>query len=125
MGYQGSQLVDWSLEVIPNFTLEEVNCNCGCGLVILNVPLLEGLFYMRNYFNVPITVNSWTRCLKHNRAVGSKDNSYHRFGKAVDIKLLSGELTDQFIAVAEETFPFVLAYQTFCHCDTRGPRRLS
>jgi len=36
-------------------------------------------------FGLKIPFNSFFRCLELNRAVGSKDNSHHRFGSAIDI----------------------------------------
>ena len=42
---------------------------------------------VREHFGRPVTVNSGFRCLKLNRAIGSKDTSQHRKGEAADIEI--------------------------------------
>ncbi len=42
---------------------------------------------VRNHFGKPVTINSGFRCLKLNRAVGSKSTSQHRKGEAADIEI--------------------------------------
>lgn len=42
---------------------------------------------VRDYYGKPVTVNSGFRCLKLNRAIGSKDTSQHRKGEAADIEI--------------------------------------
>lgn len=39
---------------------------------------------IREFLETPIHVNSWYRCLKLNRLLGSKDTSRHVIGEAVD-----------------------------------------
>lgn len=39
---------------------------------------------VRTMLGVPITINSWFRCLELNRALKSKDTSQHIVGEAVD-----------------------------------------
>lgn len=40
---------------------------------------------LRKAYGLPIKINSFFRCLALNRAVGSKDSSYHRLGMAIDM----------------------------------------
>lgn len=42
---------------------------------------------VRDHFGRGVTVNSGFRCLKLNRAIGSKDNSQHTKGEAADIEI--------------------------------------
>jgi uncharacterized protein YcbK (DUF882 family) len=42
---------------------------------------------IREHFNRPIFINSGFRCLRLNRAIGSKDNSQHLKGEAADIEI--------------------------------------
>lgn len=112
------------MEVIPNFTLEEVSCNCGCGLIVLQWNLLFLLHAVRTEFGKPIDVTSWCRCWEWNIQEGGKKYSYHRFGKAVDLKPKYGPISQRFIQICKRYFPFVLIYPTFTHNDIRGARRI-
>lgn len=116
--------VDWQLKPIPFFTLEEVNCNCGCGLAILNVDLLKTLLKVRIEFGEPIIVESWTRCPYWNKKVGGKRYSYHRWGKAVDISPADPNKIYILKRICLKYFPFVLDSGTVLHCDIRGWRSL-
>lgn len=42
---------------------------------------------IRSHFNYPFSPNSFYRCLDLNRALNSKDESYHTKGLAVDVEL--------------------------------------
>lgn len=111
-------------EFIPNFTLAEASCNCGCGLIILQWKLLELLHAVRTEFGSPIDVASWCRCWEYNIAVGGVQYSYHRFGKAVDIRPACELMSQRFIQICKRHFPYVVIYPTFTHNDIRGVRRI-
>lgn len=113
-----------NVEVIPNFTLEEVSCNCGCGLVILQWNLLFPLHAVRTEYGSPIDVTSWCRCWDWNIHEGGKKYSYHRFGKAIDMRPACEPMSQRFIQICKRYFPFVLIYPTFTHNDIRGARRV-
>lgn len=118
-------MIYYSHEVIPQFTLREAKCKCGCGLIILQHDLLMMLHHVRLRYNKPIVVESWTRCESHNREVDGVPNSYHLFGKAVDIRPLKFELLNGgFIGICKEYFPYVELSRGYLHCDMRGPRHL-
>jgi len=116
-------MIRYDLEPIPNFSLEEMRCKCGCGLVIMQTTLLNAIDVVRGELEAPITVASWTRCKEHNKAEGGKRNSYHLYGRAVDIHPSDG-ITDEFERLCRIWFPYVKRYISFCHCDIRGRRRL-
>lgn len=42
---------------------------------------------IRDFFKLPVTVNSGFRCQKLNKAIGSKPSSQHTQGKAADIEI--------------------------------------
>lgn len=67
------------------FKTSEFTCKC-CGKTIVSGYLIHLLNNIREAFGKPIVVNSGYRCKKHNKKVGSKDNSAHRRGTAADIK---------------------------------------
>ncbi len=71
----------------PNFTQDELSCHCGCGLFIRNDKALDALQALRIAMGAPLTVNSATRCPRHNAAEGGKPASAHLTGKGFDIKI--------------------------------------
>ena len=115
-------MMDWYIEPIAHFTLEEMSCRCGCDLAILQPELLEALEKVRSEYDAPLVINSMTRCKAHNEAVGGVANSYHVNARAVDIRPVSGgSLTDLHI-VCCRYFAFTKRYDSFIHCDVRGER---
>lgn len=76
----------------PNFKEHEFRCRCECGLSNPNPRLLERLNHLRNIANIPVHITSGSRCLDHNRSIGSKDTSSHvpkgdnDYTDAVDIR---------------------------------------
>lgn len=79
----------------PHFTLEELtHSETATRKGIDNTPppdVLDalkktamGMEVVRNLLGVPILITSGYRCLELNRAIGSKDNSHHVKGYAVD-----------------------------------------
>ena len=114
---------NYNVQPIDNFSLREMTCKCRCGLVIVQMQLLKSLDAVRKDCDQPIIVRSWTRCKNHNKRVGGKRNSYHLYGKAVDIVPERG-MSDSFIYTCRRHFPFVEVKETFCHCDIRGKRSL-
>ena len=86
------------MQLTANFSLEELTASqTAARKNIENEPddvqlsNLRRLAYMlqeiRNYFDVPIFINSGFRCKALNRAVGSKDTSQHMKGCAADIRI--------------------------------------
>lgn len=115
--------VDYGLYPIPFFSLAEMRCKCGCGLVIIQPVLLIATYNVRLHHGAPVISGSWTRCTKHNRAVGGKRDSYHPFGKANDLYPQDG-MSDLFRLLCRVYFPYVKDYSWGCHCDIRGRRGL-
>lgn len=117
--------MNYQLQPIPNFTLEEMRCKCGCGLIIINRLLINCVDRLRRRWMEPINPNSWTRCPSWNKHEGGKSNSYHLYGKAVDLSPVSGQF-DEFVEMCRIYFMFVKPYslEEFCHCDVRGARTI-
>ena len=67
------------------FKSDEFKCPC-CDIVIVSGWLIHLLNKVRTGLGKPMVVNSGYRCKKHNREVGSFDDSAHRRGTAADIK---------------------------------------
>jgi len=114
--------MDWHIEPIPHFTLEETRCKCGCGLVVLQPALLRALEQVRAEYDKPIVINSMVRCHAHNTTVGGVANSYHLNGRAVDIAPARGGDLTHLARACTRLFPFTKRYDSFVHCDVRGER---
>ena len=83
----------------PNFTLWELTRsrtaerlgidNRPSPMVITNLTLLctNVLQPIRDYYNLPVTVNSGFRCKKLNRRIGGSTRSQHVKGQAADIEI--------------------------------------
>lgn len=68
----------------PHFTVKEMECHCGCGLLpSMVVPV--ALERVREKLGVPIFCSCAARCIKHNRSIGSRDRSIHPMLLAADI----------------------------------------
>lgn len=79
---------DWPY---PNFTIDEMQCKCGCGLLPLP-ELMEYLQELRNQAGVPLPVTSGARCPRYNAIVSrSGPNGPHPQRLAADF-LVYGSL---------------------------------
>ena len=83
------------MKLSPHFSLDEATISqTATRLGIDNTPspdviknmvvAADGMELVRDLLSVPIHVNSWFRCLRLNRSIGSKDTSAHIQGFAVD-----------------------------------------
>lgn len=117
-------MINYNIEPIPKFTLREIMCPCGCGLIILQHELLVAQCFVRMRYGKPIVATSWVRCRSHNASVGGKDDSYHLAGKAVDQTPVHESMNQEFAEICREYYPFVLVYDWGCHTDVRGDRKL-
>ncbi len=68
-----------------NFSKQELECKCGCGLVNYDDEFMTALQHIRNRYKKAMIVTSGSRCNEHNRAVGGSDNSDHTHGRGIDI----------------------------------------
>lgn len=119
-------------KVSEHFTLNEVDCNCGCGASRVDVRQLPALEQMRLELGkivgreVPLIVNSFVRCPSYNRHIGGASNSKHLSGKATDVRSIpSVSVQDLFLAALRvPTFLHggigVYASRGFVHVDCRG-----
>lgn len=113
-------------QIIPNFFAEEFFCNCGkCSNMKISEILLDRLHVLRNLmYKNPIIITSAYRCKEHNKSVGGRPNSWHLYGRAIDI-YLPGRFEDHnyFINCCKQLFEFTYTgsrnNQHFIHCDTQ------
>lgn len=66
------------------FKPSEFKCKCGCGLNRIDIRLVKILDDIRKHFGKPAIITSGVRCIKHNRAVGGVEGSWHTKRKAAD-----------------------------------------
>ncbi len=116
--------MDYSKELIPNFSYQEAACKCGCGLIIVQRDLMQSLGFVRLMFAKPIIVTSWARCKYWNKMKKGKEDSFHLYGKAIDLKPQHGGITKDFIEICVEYFTWTKVYDGHIHCDIRGFRGL-
>ncbi len=75
---------------VPNFSQNELACNCGCQENKCQDDMVLLLQQLREDVDFPIRLSSAYRCPSWNQKVGGHPNSSHMEGLAVDI-LCSGE----------------------------------
>lgn len=88
-----------------HFSLEELTCRCGCGLVAMDNAFMARLVRIRKKAGVPMPVSSGFRCIAHDQAVGTSSEpggGPHTLGRAVDI-LIAGEALFVVLLAALET----------------------
>jgi len=73
------------METKRYFSDEEIQCKCGCGLIIVIPSFFLKINRVRGIVGHPLTVNSWCRCPTHNTLVGGSATSSHLNGWAVDL----------------------------------------
>lgn len=73
--------LDWSRW--PNFSAEELACQCGCGKADMDPAFMDRLQAIRTAYGKPMRITSGFRCEAHNAALGGGPE--HPMGKAVDV----------------------------------------
>ncbi len=105
------------------FKDNELKCKCGCGTLNIDPVFLEALNLIRVDYGKPMVVNSGSRCIAHNKAVGGAPKSYHiGEGKeccAIDIKRPNGADTWKLIYCAMKHGLSVRVGKNFIHLDGR------
>ena len=68
------------------FTMEELTCHCGCGVMEMDSVFMAKLSLLRILVDFPMPVSSGYRCPAHNLAVSSTGlDGPHTTGCAVDV----------------------------------------
>lgn len=71
--------------IAPNFTRKYFACGCGCGFDTVDTSLLFVLQLLRDEIELPVYLNSGSRCEDYNAKIGGASHSQHLYGKAADI----------------------------------------
>lgn len=111
-------------DLTDHFSRHEFACRCGCGFDGVDPELVTLLEEIRQHYDRPVIVQSGCRCENHNRRVGGAVLSWHRYGKAADIRVKG--LPPEYIAdYLEECYPDTLGigrYRWWTHVDIRQKR---
>lgn len=117
--------VDTNIQISRNFKLSEFRCHCGKEHVELDMELAEKLQVLRDLLGDPLTVAVGYRCPEHNAKTPNADpNSWHKFGKAADIKSSRHAPEEVFYLAKKAGFNGVGLYDTWVHVDV-GPGAFS
>lgn len=117
-----------AVKITANFTFKEISCRCAyedCNFTLISLQVLNKLQKLREILGLPLTINRFFSCKKHNKDVGSTAKlSKHLLGLAVDIS--TDEYDDatksDIIEKAKILFDVVLIYPTFIHCHDEKTR---
>jgi uncharacterized protein YcbK (DUF882 family) len=74
--------------ITPNFSVSEVQCQCGCGADDMDAEFMRMLQALREEAGFPFKLTSARRCEKHDANVSGYKKTkagIHTFGKAVDV----------------------------------------
>ena len=115
-----------SIKLSKNLESIEFDCSCSkyCSSTLIDDKLVQYIQQIRDHFGKPVKINSAYRCPTHNKKVGGGSNSYHKQGKAADIKI-DGVAPAEIAKYAESIGILGIGlYETdrdghFVHIDTR------
>lgn len=86
---------------------------------------MEEIERIRDRSGVPFYINSAYRTVEYERSKGRSGNSYHCFGKALDIRCTDSSDRYRIIeAVMHYGILSVMIYPTFLHIDDRKNKKL-
>lgn len=103
------------------FTLKEFECPC-CGLNNINSDVISKIDRIRSLMDIPLHINSGTRCPKHNTGIGGKPGSQHLIGNAIDVSMNDMDLDQRhtFLGLMHTEFNGIGIGKTFIHGDVRS-----
>ena len=116
-------------DLSKHFSINEVECKCGCGYHSVNPVTLQCVEKLRESWGLPIIPGSVCRCTEHNKHVGGSRTSKHLTGEAFDIPcrglIKQAELLDIILNIPEFHNGGIGLYDWGIHVDTRdnGPSR--
>ena len=111
---------DGETSISKNFKVKEFRCKDGSDTILIDVYFVQNyLQKIRDYFGVPVTINSSYRTSEWNKKCGGAKNSYHLKGMAFDI-VVKGK-TQQEVANYAQSLGIngIIKYNTFVHIDSR------
>lgn len=112
--------IDGEKSVSKNFKIKEFKCKDGSDEILLDSSfVIEKLQNIRDYFGVPVKINSAYRTITYNKKIGGAKNSYHTKGMAFDIVVTNVPL-DEVCKYAQSIGVLgIIRYNSFVHIDSR------
>ncbi len=118
------------MQLTKNFSKSEFESHDGALMpaeALANIKeVAKNLQVLRDFYGLPIIVNSGYRSTRHNTKVGGAPNSQHKLGKAADI-VVSGKTPKQVKSDIEKLITSgkmaqggIGLYNSFVHYDIRG-----
>lgn len=110
---------DCNTKLSDSFAVREFRCGDGSDKILIDSNLVSLLQKIRDFFNVPITINSAYRNAAYNRKIGGASKSQHVQGTAADI-VVHGVSSLKVAQYAEYLGAGGVGwYKTFTHVDVR------
>jgi len=76
------------------FTVEELTCRCGCGVMQMSEVSMQKFVAIRRMTGIAMPITSAYRCPKHNNNVsGTGFTGPHTTGQAIDVSVSGGAAT--------------------------------
>lgn len=97
----------------------DLACKCGCGLNIPDPHLLNRLQALQERIKTRVYITSGCRCKTHNARVSKALNSFHLYGKAVDIWSKNHDPLTLGMYAHAVGFTGIIVHQNFVHIDVR------
>ena len=114
-----------NMNISENFKVKEFACKNGSDPIKIDELLVVYLQKARDYFKVPIILNSAYRTSGYNKQIGGAKNSYHVKGQAADLhtngKVKLEELAKFFEGIGCQGI-IVYPNSGFVHIDTRDKK---
>ncbi len=108
------------MNLSKNFTKEEMECKCGCGLFNMSPKFIMMLEKIRADIKMPMVITSGVRCENHNAKVGGSPTSAHLTGDAVDVRYTSSKmLRDMVESAMKHGANGVGVYKSWVHIDIK------
>ena len=118
-----------------NFTREEFDCNCNCGVCEMPINVYHNVVKVANQLQVlrdelgkPIHINSAYRSEEYNASIGGVKSSQHIMGRASDIAIKGMtplevyNTIERLIENGDMLQGGLGLYDSFVHYDIRGER---
>lgn len=110
--------------ISTHFKVSEFACKDGSSKVLIDNDLIPIIERFREYVESSVTINSAYRTSSYNKRVGGASNSYHKYGRALDIpfkntykNLISRDKMCAFFNTVG--VKGIIKYGSFVHIDTR------
>lgn len=110
--------------ISTHFKISEFACKDGSSKVLIDNDLIPVIERFREYVESGVSINSAYRTDSYNKRVGGASNSYHKYGRALDIPFKN---TYKNLVSRDKMCAFfntlgvkgIIKYSTFVHIDTR------